>query len=720
MPTYHEILTTDLSTLTTAADRWDGMAAELKKQETAYERDVHGITLRPAWTGQSQQAANARFGTRLKEFRDAQTEAKAIASLLRDAHTQFAGLRTKLEAARDDAVAKGLAVTDRGEVWHDASRLSQQDRIAYAHDVDEQKAVTSRISSFQARIDHCVRAVNDADGGVEVAFGAVVQGPVWNDGFGPEFNGEAQGDVEAYEEKEAEDIADRVRSGDATPADYRELRRLLADNSHDRVFSQTLLDHLGAKGTVELSNTLEGLAHQGGPQHGSPYLDTEKGLATVLATATQDPDSAFTDRFRAQMREVGTEQFTIDGVGLPGEKVRGYQSLVTLMQQGSGYNGKFLEDTADDIRHAEESYVPEYGKPGSLWSMDEKIDGEDDGWFANDPLDGMLGIMSHDPATSAEYLDPDLNDNLDYLVDKRDWDVVVDHYATPPGGYTTGMPVMAADGDDRLGFGNALTAAATGVDPDTSGPVGPTVHTDANNRIFKHALGALAGQGDDMPASLRDDMAKIMINHGHETYTAMSDPSGNTQHPADGPRLDQGKVLEMTKQISRSQESYGILHEGMNYAIMDDINDPSRNPEDTLNSAGNAVGFMEQGRYLALKGDLRDLSWDKMASYHGSGVVLNLVSPVYGDALQRGADILTSEWVADEARDQQAQLTADNQDVFRLRQNQLNSIAEQWYDTNPHWADTHTGFSREQGIYQTVQDAANDGNKRASGLAGDQ
>jgi hypothetical protein len=32
MPTYHEIMTTDLGALTTAADRWDGMAGEFAKQ----------------------------------------------------------------------------------------------------------------------------------------------------------------------------------------------------------------------------------------------------------------------------------------------------------------------------------------------------------------------------------------------------------------------------------------------------------------------------------------------------------------------------------------------------------------------------------------------------------------------------------------------------------------------------------------------------------------
>ncbi|UWE13343.1 hypothetical protein [Actinacidiphila bryophytorum] len=107
--------------------------------------------------------------------------------------------------------------------------------------------------------------------------------------------------------------------------------------------------------------------------------------------------------------------------------MRGYQSLVTLMQQGRGYNGQLLEDTADGIRHAEELYTPGYGRSDSVWGLRDQFSGKDRGWFANDPLDGVLGIMSHDPAASADYLDPAHNDNLDCLVHDRDWKVVVDH-----------------------------------------------------------------------------------------------------------------------------------------------------------------------------------------------------------------------------------------------------------------------------------------------------
>ncbi|THA48336.1 hypothetical protein E6R62_29195 [Streptomyces sp. A1136] len=42
------------------------------------------------------------------------------------------------------------------------------------------------------------------------------------------------------------------------------------------------------------------------------------------------------------------------------------------------------------------------------------------------PLDGLLGIMSRDPAASTSYLDPGpegKNDNLHYLLKERDWEI---------------------------------------------------------------------------------------------------------------------------------------------------------------------------------------------------------------------------------------------------------------------------------------------------------
>ncbi|RSM87677.1 hypothetical protein DMA10_35090, partial [Streptomyces sp. WAC 01420] len=141
MPTYHEIMTTDLATLTTAADGWDDMAKEFGKQEKAYKRDVHGISLGPAWQGLAANTANRRFDTTLNEYQNAQTEAKAIASLLRDAHTQFTDLRGKLKTARQEAIDAGMKVSEQGRVSFDTQRLSEGTRTAYHHDPDYQESV---------------------------------------------------------------------------------------------------------------------------------------------------------------------------------------------------------------------------------------------------------------------------------------------------------------------------------------------------------------------------------------------------------------------------------------------------------------------------------------------------------------------------------------------------------------------------------------------------
>lgn len=201
MPTYHEIMTSDLSTLTTAAECWDGMAKEFHKQETAYRRDVHGISMGQTWTGLSADAANRRFDITLKEFQKAQVEAKAVASLLRDAHAQFTSLRGKLEAARKDAVAAGMKVSDLGLVSFDTEKLTRAEHTAWVHDPDYQYSVRKSVSSWQQLIDLRVKDVGDADQEVQTAVRAVVVDGDLVDGTPSGFNGQAKGDVDAYADR---------------------------------------------------------------------------------------------------------------------------------------------------------------------------------------------------------------------------------------------------------------------------------------------------------------------------------------------------------------------------------------------------------------------------------------------------------------------------------------------------------------------------------------
>ncbi|MET9148390.1 hypothetical protein [Streptomyces sp. NPDC004042] len=759
MLSYQDVVTINLGTLTTAATDWDEMAGGFEELERLYAAQVESVATDGEWVGLSAAAAGGQFASTRRQFADAQTEARAIASLLRDAHQQFSELCGQVKDLVEEARKNDMSVDSKGEAAYDFGKLTPM-----RHDPDYSTYVSkakAAEASYTKAIKDAVRAVDDADQGVKLALHKAAGVKSWFEraigqagGAGDSFNGSAVGDIEIYEAREAKAYADQILGGDKLDgADLREYQRLLRDNSGDKVFSQTFLDSLGPDNTLKLSNRTDDLAYFGDTQNKKAYLELNGGVSDALATATRVPDfkdphgkplqfgtKAYSDafdswtktgdaqfykRWRQELRERGDDKYDLQAahdkidVGRGhGQQIRGYQSLATLMQQGHGYSPQFVADVTDDMIAMEKKHP-------DIWDLQGDFSKKGgDGWFANDPVDGALDVMSRDPAGAAGYLDPDSaagKERFEYLLGNghgsRDWNVVDTTNFDNPKVETAGPDT--ADTDTRKGLGNALAAAATGVDPSSpAGPQGPTQHTAANDRIFVHALDVLSAQGDDMPPSLRDDMAKILTNHGHEVYVAMSDPSGK-RDPDQGPRLDNSQIMEITKQVSRSQGSYGLLHEGMNHAIMDDVHNSSRKPEDTLNSAGYAVGFMEEARYNALKGDQHDYTWDKAWSYHSSGALLNFI-PIYGDLAQRGADVVTSAWIMDEQQDQAAKLTGDNQATYELRRHQLNAIAEQWYATNSGWAHDHVGYSQDDGIYKQIAAAANQGNKMADGIAGDQ
>ncbi|MDK9496315.1 hypothetical protein QEZ40_000764 [Streptomyces katrae] len=166
---YYEAMTTDLGLLTTAAGKWEAMAGELGKVETRYGEAVQTVTVGPDWQGLSAETAHTRFAATRYEYAAAQVQAKAVASLLRDAHERFTDLRKKLESARDDAIAAGMTVSEQGRVAFDYSRLTPAERSAYHHDPDGRKTVADAVTKWQQHVDDRVKAVAELDQGVKVA-----------------------------------------------------------------------------------------------------------------------------------------------------------------------------------------------------------------------------------------------------------------------------------------------------------------------------------------------------------------------------------------------------------------------------------------------------------------------------------------------------------------------------------------------------------------------
>ncbi|MFJ9898704.1 hypothetical protein ACIQPR_35780 [Streptomyces sp. NPDC091280] len=669
-------MTTDLAVLTTAAERWDGMAGEFEKQETAYRRDVHGITMGTSWTGLSADAANTRFDTTLKEFQYAQTEAKGIASLLRDAHEQFVELRARVVAARQDAVRAGMHVSDSGVVSPSPDR-------------PDTPGDPRAVEQWQDRIAKAVRDVTDADEGVRVALaGVVVDSELLAGGRG--FNGRAIGDVETYEAVEAEGYLRKLSGGgDLTTSQLNELERSFRDNTEDTGFSRMVLDDLGSEGTLKLTNELNDRIHVHGGAGAGTYSTIETGLANALATATKDTKSAWYRKWRAGMRHAGVDHYATDAQGLHLDKAVGYQSLVTLMRHGHGYAPGMVEDLTDDMIAAEKKH------PG-IWRVKGTYAGARGGWFANDPVDGMLGIMSRDPAEAARYLHSDAH--MKYLMKDRDWNVTLNDEGVSKGGHH----VPRLDGDDRAGFGAALQAGATGIDPADPGGVR---HGDraTNDAVFRSALTYLSDSGDEFPPSLRRPMANILVNHGGTVHAAMSEVDV-AQSP-----LDQHRLFEVAKQVSKDEGAYGVLNGGMNQSLVSDIHHDHSNSPASLNRAGRTVGFLEEARRQAA-GD------PKVAEFQTKPFFDKAISyiPVVSGDVQTGFDYVTDQWLADEQRRLDDKRADANVEAYTKRNGQLMALAEEWKRTH------HTDGDSYYDPKAEVNKSAREGIAQATGMSGEQ
>ncbi|MEU5056316.1 MULTISPECIES: hypothetical protein [unclassified Streptomyces] len=686
-------MTTDLATLTAAADRWDGMAKEFGKRETDYKRDVHGITPGPpspsTWTGLSADSAGKRFDVTLHEFQNAQTEARAIASLLRDAHAQFTTLRGRLKSEREAAIKAGITVSDRGVVAYDEERAAASESGSAMHDPGSRAEAHRAIESWQERIDKAVRAVRDADTGVEIALSAAVFDSDLTDGTGKGFNARAKGDIEQYEADVAKESALKLANGERlTQHQLAELQRSFRDNDHDPGFSRTVLDSLGPSGTIRLTNNLGDLAHVTDLRHAADYNSIETGLANSLATATKNPHSQWYKDWRTEMRKAGVARYETEFQAARLDKVHGYQSLVTLMQHGDGYGRDFLEDLSDDMIKAEK-------KNPEIWDLKGEYSGRRGGWFANDPVDGVLGIMSHEPATAAHYLNDD--DRMKYLMHDRDWKLALHTTETPKA--TVYTPSL--DADTHAGFAAALQAGATGLDP--SDPNAKYVdHSAENNKVFKSSLKYLAEEGDKFPPSLREPMAKILVNHGDTVHAAASNIDMAE------PVLKQDELYEVVKQISNDQDSYTTLNSGINHAIVSDIHASGQaHPKDSLIQAGRTMGFLEQARVEA-KGD------PEVAEFKHKWIVDQAIGyiPVGGDEVQAGVDYVTEKWLADEQEKLDEKAADASVAEYGSRNKQLMALTEEWWKV--HGSDGEAPYE----LRHYTEQAASAGIDRAQGVSG--
>ncbi|MER7791411.1 DUF6571 family protein [Streptomyces sp. NPDC097640] len=682
-------MTADLSYLENAAEQWKEAAKKFSDVQKVYQERVKSVGEDGSWTGDANLVAVDSMDITDKQFTAAQTEAKAIASLLTDAHRQFVELRGKVKSAVAEAVKAGMMVSDAGIASYDFSKATESTANAARHDPDLHRTE----QSWTEHIAAAVKAVDDADQGVKLALKEAVRDTNPFDGAVNGFNGEAEGDIEKVEAKAAQDLATRLNSGDRLSGkELAKFQRLFRDNEHDKAFSQTFLDGLGPKGVIQLNNKFHSL---GKGEDKKEFTALQTGVATSIATATRTASDPFYTKWREGLRKVGDENFDKEL-----NPLTGYQSFVDLMTHGENYGKQFLTDVGDDIIAVEQK--DDFGT--GRWKQLNA--GHRD--FTGDPLDTLLGIMGGQPDVATSFLDPGAdgrNERLKYLLQDRDW---------PSWETATGYGSLSQDAPgNRLGLGAALEAAATGAVPGTEHPLGG--HTEGEARVMHDTIKLLNKDwhGDEMPANLRSSLGHMLMDYTSDTHEILSRTNENYKVNADGDGVwnDGGTVRmavspEELSRIMRGVSEDPAAYAGMyaaerQYAAQTLAGTDFKHPNDrtaAINAASSTFGFYD-GVSSDILFDKRDkaVQWAsdvRTAAFIVPGFALNFVPstpaavPVLGDAAQSILYAGMYEWGKDHVAQAGASAAQDNMKAFDVGQRQVDALVVGWSKEHGEAADS--------------------------------
>ncbi|WP_284577101.1 hypothetical protein [Streptomyces sp. 2P-4] len=774
--TYKKVMSAQYDKLTAAAKAWDDMASDFKKAESAYAAATQGLAQgNTTWQGIAQGTAHTNFAGTQYEYGAAQTQAKAIADLLRDAHGQFTELKQRLESVVADARKAKMAVDDEGNVRPD---LTAQERYAYVHDPDGQKLLADynkAANDWAGQIKKYVKAFEDADAGVKMALAGAVKDsnkdrvPGGKDATGSGFNAGAKSDIEQYELEHAKDVATRLNNGEkVSNADVESLNRILRDNGntafkHHTDFGRDFVTAIGgAEGTIKLSNTLNNGAHGSDSGRKGLYGDTNKMLANTVSNATQvvfedgkknppygskeyreayekwskSSDAKFYNDFMGDLKKAGLDKFELDVAGdkAPmtrgqGQEIRGYQGLVTLMQQGSGYSPQFLGDLTDQMIAAEK-------KDKDVWDLYGRFEGKKDGWFANDPVDGALGIISRNPEAATGYLDPAADggkNRLDYLLTDRDWDIV--NTADWRGNIEiAGKDTL--DKDVRAGLGLAIEAATTGRTPGSPGEeLGR--HSEAQARIMHDTINLLdygdpegkEGKSDrtgkagellakEDYANMRDPLARALVSYTQDTGDILAGNGtggrvGRNDEYAHGDdsriQNSQASILRFMRGVSDIPEgaepkNFNMLYQAQLGYMAEQLASETYPNGDAITPRAAKIGEVF-GSMTALGGDLRigqlesavsEATDKRFYGYHvGGGLITGI--PVIGDIAQRSVDIGVNQWLNAFVSEQGMVAREDRSSKNMAAMDALDAFFTNWHKEQPNAAsESVTGVAKTE------------------------
>ncbi|MFG2765868.1 hypothetical protein [Streptomyces rubiginosohelvolus] len=707
--TAQELTDLRLGTLDTAVTDWETMSKRLKTLSTGEGGGVNAKRLQTEanaadWDGVNATVTKSFVTKTAVEFQDVAGQATSVLGILRDASAAFKKHKADLRTVIDDVAKRNIYINAKGGAVASVPSGAAAGNGDIPTPSDEELAVAER------RVKRVLWEASETDRIAARALRALARNK-------HDFTGDGPGGLKEADDRQGKADADywakRVKESDPSEWSDKEIERFnktLIDQRDNPGFSERFATTLGADGTMQfwrdIADPGQGKTPEG--ERAKILGQLQQNLSMSLATASH-VDSPAMDTWKKEVIASGGKQFGHEGIMA---KPYGFQIMSNLMVKGE-FGSAFLDDYGTAIRTFEQSKGSQFnpaavwGNPGIAAQLDYTGKG---GTPGSDPMAGYLKAVSHNPDFATDLFLKQLPDDsddpnaptrtmADYLLSEREF-------------YDEDDPFGKGDGtmQSRDALGKALLAAGTGMNPDVPAMVTDYDRTPEQREVLDKSLGLLADKKDDFPPELRDDMAALLANHGDKVHqSASSLDSGDST-------LDYEDLLQVSKQVSRDQDAYGLLMEGVNQAIIADMHAPHEgDPKEELLRAGQTVGFMESARYHALDTDKDDPSWPAKWAYHGAGGAVNFI-PVVGDALQRGVDAGAYAWQVEEQARIDDKLAIDKSENFQSRQAYLTALGEEWSRVNPDHKLSATGdeYLRQMDISL----AALNGNKSANGTVG--
>ncbi|MFB7473891.1 DUF6571 family protein [Kitasatospora sp. NPDC056184] len=701
---FEDVMKADPSAMAKAAADWTAMAGKYQSVQHRLENEVLSVTGNQSlWLGYTAFTANQHVGFTRRQSIDAQTEAKAVASIITDAKNDFEAAQRKLKQTVADAQADGMKVTGTGAVMFDVDALDPATKQDYRHDRDYQQERSEAAGQWAQKIRIALEEATAADQRAALRLRRAAKvGDLVN-----EFNGQAVGGGDEADGRRAAELASRLKDGKTlSPEELAELNNLMKANSGNPVYGQTLLNALGPQGTLLLADELQVRINDRDGKLKGEYGELQTNLANTIGGATRDTGTKFYQDFRKGLQEAGVKNVNERHFGGRTEPIYGYQTLATLLQHGNaGYGSQFLNDLGTDILAAERG-------DKNRWASHQFNGPRPD--LEYDPVNGVLKLMGQNPDAATMFLDPKApgaDDRLTYLLREREW----------PTSYVNTLygPPMVDKTTHQAGLAAAVEAAATGDVPgEGSHNGGP--HTPAQARVMQGVVDALdaGGKGSEIHDDLKMPLANALSDYVDDTHQILSQHHTNAKH--DGAWEENGEghlggtpdhLIRVMRGVSDEPEAYATLYNAERAKAAETLAAIPAGQQGPAWNVGAALGAYDAIRSDVILDEKDDrMEWaEKTGEFASSvnGTVTGFI-PEVGDVAGAFVDAGISGWVDDVKKEAQDAGNTENSTKHFAALTQSQVMAGEWGERN------HLSTEETEALSQSLGTGHNNGLTDAS------